>query len=276
MSDTPRNLVEFIERYSSDSECADYLMRKRWPAGFICSKCKTRSYWRLRSRPHVVECACCRTQVSIIVGTFLSVPLLPLSVWFAATFLVTSSNGCSPRDLAAFFGLNEATAWTLAMGVRKAMRAQAHPDLGPKIEIGVFKAQSWKKKMTVLCATPRRAGAITSCRLHPTSIVDANALARFIRTITYNVKDGHEVTDARGNTLAFPGREELAFKSKSAGTIGMLFRRWQELQSSQGLQDLQGCLDEFAFRYNSKRQPRHPFDTLMDHAYTSFALKPHG
>ena len=41
VSDFPRSLIEFQQRFSDEEACARYLFAARWPQGFVCPGCGT-------------------------------------------------------------------------------------------------------------------------------------------------------------------------------------------------------------------------------------------
>jgi hypothetical protein len=45
VEDYPRTLTEFKARFSTGQACRDYLLKLRWPEGFVCSRCGSRSAW---------------------------------------------------------------------------------------------------------------------------------------------------------------------------------------------------------------------------------------
>lgn len=55
ISGFPRTAIEFDERFGSEEACRSYLMKVRWPNGFVCPGCGCERGWKLQSRP-VIEC----------------------------------------------------------------------------------------------------------------------------------------------------------------------------------------------------------------------------
>jgi len=51
----PRSLLEFQQLFASEAQCAAYLRNIRWPAGFVCPKCGSRTGYTLATR-RVTEC----------------------------------------------------------------------------------------------------------------------------------------------------------------------------------------------------------------------------
>jgi hypothetical protein len=69
--------------------CWRYLVQSRWPEGFRCPACGSGEAWTLPRRA-LFECRSCRHQTSVTAGTILHRTRLPLSLWFAAAYLVTT------------------------------------------------------------------------------------------------------------------------------------------------------------------------------------------
>jgi hypothetical protein len=38
MTDFPRSLIEFQQRFGDEAACAQYLVTMRWPDGFVCPR----------------------------------------------------------------------------------------------------------------------------------------------------------------------------------------------------------------------------------------------
>ena len=45
MEDYPRSLAELESRFRTQQACRDYLMKLRWPEGFVCPRCSAQSAW---------------------------------------------------------------------------------------------------------------------------------------------------------------------------------------------------------------------------------------
>jgi len=88
----PTTLAEFQRVFPSDTACAAYLEKLRWPDGFTCQKCGTVGEpYRFPKRSSVVlRCRSCQANVSLTAGTVMQASHMPLSVWFWAAYLVTT------------------------------------------------------------------------------------------------------------------------------------------------------------------------------------------
>src|SRR5438105_4676256 len=63
MTDFPRSLIEFQQRFGDEAACAQYLAAARWPDGFVCPGCGGGKAWRLETQAWTYECASCGREV---------------------------------------------------------------------------------------------------------------------------------------------------------------------------------------------------------------------
>jgi len=100
MTDFPRSLIEFQQRFGDEAACAQYLIATRWPDGFVCPVCGGGKAWRLETKAWTYECAGCGRQTSVTAGTIMHHSKLRLTAWFWAAYLMaTHSNGISALQL---------------------------------------------------------------------------------------------------------------------------------------------------------------------------------
>src|SRR5438067_9627860 len=100
MTDFPRSLIEFQQRFGDEAACAQYLAAARWPDGFVCPGCGGGKAWRLQTKAWTYECTHCARQTSVTAGTIMHHSKLPLTAWFWAAYLMaTHSNGISALQL---------------------------------------------------------------------------------------------------------------------------------------------------------------------------------
>src|SRR5438874_12683500 len=137
MTDFPRSLIEFQQRFGDEAACAQYLAAARWPDGFVCPGCGGGKAWRLETKAWTYECASCGRQTSLTAGTIMHHSKLPLTAWFWAAYLMaTHSNGISPlqlqRQLA--FGSYK-TAWLSCAKLRSSMLPPGRSPLASLVEV---------------------------------------------------------------------------------------------------------------------------------------------
>jgi hypothetical protein len=137
VSDFPRSLIEFQQRFSQEEACAKYLFAARWPQGFVCPGCGTSTAWELQTKPWTWECAGCGRQTSVTAGTIRHHSKLPLTTWFWAAYrMATHSNGISALQLQRQLGLGSyRSAWLLCGKLRASMVAPGRTALAGLVEV---------------------------------------------------------------------------------------------------------------------------------------------
>lgn len=116
-------LPEFLIRYGTESKCRRALFRTRWPRGFRCPKCARRAHSRFdRGGQTYYQCRQCRHQASLVSGTLFEATKLPLTTWFLALYLLTSTKtNLAALELKRHLGVSYRTAWRLKHKVMQAM-----------------------------------------------------------------------------------------------------------------------------------------------------------
>ena len=112
---------EFRAQFGEEAQCAEQLIRQRWPEGFRCPRCagSTRGYIASRK---VHECKLCAYQCSVTAGTIFHKTRTPLTSWFWAIYRMShDKKGISAVQLMKEIGVSYVTAWTMQHKIRKAM-----------------------------------------------------------------------------------------------------------------------------------------------------------
>jgi len=135
MEDYPRTVMELEERFSTEEACRDYLIRLRWPTGFLCPRCQAPGRWTA-TRGRLI-CRACRYQASVTAGTIFQDTRKPLRMWFRAAWHITSQkNGASAMSLQQELGLGSyMTAWTWLHKLRRAMVRPGRDRLRGTVEV---------------------------------------------------------------------------------------------------------------------------------------------
>ena len=278
MEDYPRTVLELGERFSTEEACRDYLVRLRWPDGFVCPRCGNTEGWPA-SRGRVI-CKACRYQASATAGTIFQDTRQPLRVWFQAIWHVTSQkNGASAKSLQQVLGLGSyATAWTWMHKLRRAMVRPGRDRLGGRVEVdetyvgGEQASQGHggrhlgSKALVGIAAEEdgtgigrirmARVGEATKTSLHtfieqavePGSIVHTDGLHAYrgVDLLGYQ----HEVS-----VLQAEGKDAGVRLLPRIHIVASLLKRWL-LGTHQGAvrpKHLDYYLDEFTFRFNRRK-----------------------
>jgi transposase-like protein len=115
------NIIQVYKRFPKHSDCIHHLERVRWPDGPRCPYCKSERVTLLPAelRHH---CNGCNTSFSVTVQTIFHNSKLDLQKWFLAVALILNAKkGLSARQLARDIEVNKNTAWYMGMRIRKAL-----------------------------------------------------------------------------------------------------------------------------------------------------------
>jgi len=294
-----RSLSQFQEAFPDEACCAAFLVRRRWPNGFVCPCCAGRRAAALKSRAYTYECANCGRQTSITAGTAMHRTRLPLTTWFwAAHLMATHSNGMSARQLEDQLGVTYKTAWLLTQKLRRSMVDPDREPLEGVVEVDqaeipfregdAFFEPGSAGKIFVIGAVevidrdinqskPRRRHAkyldTRSGRVRLAMIAD-NSAASIEAFVRANVKRGATlITDGHASYPGLIGyRHDPRILGKMAGHVALpwihrafsLMKRWS-LGTYHGLRrkHVDSYLNEFVFRYNRRFHRHVSFETLL-------------
>jgi transposase-like protein len=282
--DYPRNWNEFLDWFSTEEACLNYLERLRWPGGFECPNCGTAAepYRSSRSR---LMCRSCSHQSTVTAGTIFDKTRTPLRVWLAgAWYLTNQKHGVSALGLQRVLGLGGyETAWTMLHRFRRAMVRPDRERLKGLIEVDetylsisdrdapISKDQrpqrkSHTHKVLVIIAVellqPRGFGRIRLRR------IDNDSTAKVSAFVQANIEPGAQVrTDGsaayrRLRELGYDHRptvmlgSDMPAHASMAGVhrVAALIKRWILGTHHGSVQPahLDAYLDEFVFRFNRR------------------------
>ena len=279
MEDYPGNLIEFENRFRTESECRAYLEKIRWPDGFRCPQCGNQPGWQT-GRSGLWQCASCNHQTTVTARTILAGTRKPLRLWFLAMWLIVSEkNGISAKGLQRQLGFTRyETVWTWLHKLRCAMVRPGRDLLSGRLEVdetyvgGVAKGLRGRgadKKHIVVVAAEKDGNGIGRIRLRRVDNVSRASLLPFIQDVVQpgavihtdgwkaygrlpKVGYTHEITVVNR-------REELASELlPRVHRVTSLLKRWLlgTHQGAVGGKHLDYYLDEFTFRFN-RRTSRH-------------------
>jgi transposase-like protein len=269
MYDYPQNLFEFEELFSSNEACLEYLVRLRWPDGFICPKCGERKMWQMKNGRFL--CAGCRYQQYILQGTIFQDSHIGLKMWFHAMWYICSQkNGVSALGLQRVLGFGSyRTAWLMLHKLRRAMIRPQREKLSGKVEVdetyvGGFRegkrGRGAEGKRIVLVAAECKGRGIGRIRLLCVNQVNSQCLSNAVSQV---IETGSTiVTDDWGGYVDLPKLGYIREIQKINGEIlprchraASLLKRWilGTLQGTIDPEHLQDYLDEFTFRFNRRK-----------------------
>lgn len=116
------SLLELFRDYGTEEQCTQALFHWKWPDGFICPECGSKSFCTLKSRK-VYQCNHCHHQTSLTSGTIFASTKLPLTRWFLSIHLITQSKtGLSALELKRQIGVSYNTAWGMKQKIMQVMK----------------------------------------------------------------------------------------------------------------------------------------------------------
>ena len=295
----PTTLLEFEQWFRSEDACREYLIKLRWPDGFVCPKCGHRQAWR--TRRGLLHCGQCRKDTSVTAGTIFHRSHLPLRIWFRAMWhVVTQKSGISALGLQRVLGLRSyRAAWSCLHRLRKAMVRPNREQLAGKIEVdeivvgGHVKGSGGRmdgNKCWVGVAVEVRGDKIGRLRMAKLPDVRIPQLEAFVLQVA---EPGSTIiTDGRP---AYTGLSRLGFTVIRLSTpygrpkdevnrvfprvhrISALVKRWilGIHQGAVARKYVPAYLDEFVFRFNRRGSPNRGmlFYRLAQQAVSSKPLR---
>jgi transposase-like protein len=283
--DFPRTLAEFQGRFASEEDCRRYLVACRWPDGFRCPRCGEPDAYELAGR-ELLQCQACRHQTSVTAGTVLHRTHVPLRLWFAAAYLVTTPTpGFSAVQLQRQLGLGRyETAWTMLHKLRRAMLRPERDRLSGVVEVdeayvgGVEEGRRGGRqrdgaKPVVVGAVEVRGRGSGRVRLAVVEDLSAASLVPFVEA---SVEPGSVVLtdgwqgyaplrkgyDHRPSTVGDPKNASKLFP-RVHRTFSNLKTWLQGTHHGVSAKHLPSYVDEFVFRFNRRHTPMAAFQSLL-------------
>jgi len=271
----PGTLAELETRFGTEQACRDYLLKLRWPEGFVCQRCRGRSAWT--TNRNLLVCAGCQYQASLTAGTIFQDTRKPLTMWFRAIWWVTAQkNGASALGLQRILGLGSYfTAWTWLHKLRRTMVRPGRDRLHGRVEVdetyiggleeGVRGRQT-ETKALVAVACEEEGRAIGRIRLRRIRDASAASLEAFVAeaiepgsVVHTDGWEGYASLEMKGYThrvtVLKRGQQSAAELLPRVHLVVSLLKRWLvgTHQGAVSLQHLDYYLDEFTFRFNRRK-----------------------
>jgi transposase-like protein len=274
--DYPQTYQQFLEWFADDEACRRYLLRCRWPDGFVCPRCgkETEPWTTARGYLH---CRLCGGEITVTAGTIFEGTRIPLRTWFATIWFVTSQkDGASALGLKRVLGLGSyQTAWAWLHKLRRAMVRPGRDRLCGRIEVdetyvggsktGKRGRGSDGKEIVVIAVEVHSPKGFGRVRMRRVPDVSDSSLVPFVCDVA---EAGSEIlTDGWGgyNRVSKCGYKHDRIVLSDTGDpahvslpgvhrIAALVKRWLQSthQGSVSGKHLDYYLDEYTFRFNRR------------------------
>lgn len=136
MKNTFNNLNDLFTYFKDENFCRQYLAEKRWGNTPACVYCgSTEKIYTIENGKRF-KCKDCQKKFSVTVGTIFEDSKLPLTKWFQAMFLIsTSKKGLSSLQLASQLGITQKSAWHVNHRIREMIKEKETIALNNVVEI---------------------------------------------------------------------------------------------------------------------------------------------
>ncbi len=271
---------DFHGQFPDDAACLAHVFRQRFPSGLTCERCQRADKFTPIAGRRAYSCVC-GFQVYPAAGTVFHKSTTPLKTWFHALYLMTASkNGVAALELQRHIGVTYKCPWRMMHQLRKLM-AETLPAMTGTVEVdetfiggyhpGV-KGRGAKGKTVVVGVVERRGNVAATVVTKPDSATILPLIVNQVAPATKVVTDeygGYANVARAGFTheKVHHGKEEYVRGNVHTNTIEGY---WSQMNRSidgthhhVSRRHLQKYSDEFAFRYNRRRSPRHMFHCLV-------------
>jgi transposase-like protein len=286
--------MEFMREFPDDATCLEWLWQNRCSEDgerAECPKCKTvRKFHKVKDRP-AWDCDSCGYHLHPTAGTIFHKSSTSLHLWFYAMHLMTSTRcGISAKQLERELGVTYKTAWRMANLIRNELMADDEEVLDGPVEadetyiggrrrnvpVGRPGAASHKTPVFGVAQRGRGTGKVVAVvvsdastktlmgqitqRVLPASLVYTDEWqpyqnlpkAGYVHRRIHHASRVYVSGDVHANTIE--GFFALT-KNGIRGVYHSVSRKW-----------LQGYLNEYAWRYNTRTGTRSQFELLLTRA----------
>ena len=290
-----------LEReFPDDATCLDWLWRRNHSDDgehAHCPKCgQQRKFHRVASRPSY-SCDTCGLHIHPTAGTIFHKSSTGLHLWFKAVFLMASTRcGTSAKQIERELGVTYKTAWRMANRIRNTLMAQDDEPLSGKVEVdetyvggkprasdglrgGGRGSARWRDKKEIVMGAVKRQGRVKATTIpHTGTPVMRAQVHKFVMPASTIFTDEHPsyftlgregYTHHRINHSAGIYVQGDVTTNTIEGFFGLLKHGLRGTYHSVSKKWLQSYLDEFAWRYNERRNGAPMFLMLLDRAASS-------
>lgn len=124
-------LRQFLQDFSSERACLEWLSQHRWPNGISCKKCDRITKHHLVESRKSYSCQECGHHVHPTADTIFHKSSTPLTSWFYGVFLMAQTRcGISAKQLERELGVTYKTAWRMFKLIRSRLTEDNDPFTG--------------------------------------------------------------------------------------------------------------------------------------------------
>jgi transposase-like protein len=302
-SESQYSLMEFMKEFPDDATCLDWLWRNRYSEDgehAFCPKCETdRAFKRYETKQQRQSWTCtgCGEHLHPTAGTIFHKSSTSLHLWFYAMYLMTSTRcGISAKQMERELGVTYKTAWRICHLIRHELMEQDELTLSGAVEMdetyvggrprykkgerpkddlgrsrfGPRPASHPTQKTAVLGAVER--GGRVRAIVTPASLSNVHSLVSRVLPSSTVFTDESRLYDRlkrRGYEHKRINHSEKVYVSGDIhtqtieGFWSLTKNGIRGVYHAVSAKHLQGYLNEYAWRYNRRKQERAMFEELL-------------
>lgn len=282
-------LMDFMREFPDDAACLEWLVGFLYPNGIHCETCgRVTKHHKVKTR-RSYSCDACGHHVHPTAGTIYDKTTTPLRLWFYAVYLMSSTRcGISAKQLQRELGVTYKTAWRMFKQIRSMLTEDQEP-LGGKVEVDetYFGASKPGKRgrgaagKTMVVGAVQRGGKV---RAVTAKGVSQHTLVPFVKERV--LSSATVYTDELGGYLPLSknGYQHKRIHHTSKiyvmgdihtntieGFWSLLKRGIDGVYHSVSEKYLQTYLNEYAFRYNHRKDDQPMFRVFMTQVWSEQA-----
>ncbi|MGA7088737.1 MAG: IS1595 family transposase [Candidatus Dormiibacterota bacterium] len=295
-SESSYSLMEFNRLYPDDDACMEFLWRTRYSEDgkhANCPKCEVVrefKHYKTAEKRNAWTCVACGRHLHPTAGTIFHKSATSLHLWFYAMYVMTSTRcGISAKQLERELGVTYKTAWRMFTLIRNQLMVQTNEPMTGQVEMDEMyvggrprlgdvrsfqDAALWAEQKAKVFGMVERGGKVAAYVVPSvqTPTLMAHVKARVLpeaviytdeaRQYQYGIKRAgyqhrrihhaaHVYVQGDIHTQTIEGFWSLV-KRGIGGTHHAVSAKY-----------LQGYLNEYAWRYNHRKDLRSQFDTLL-------------
>jgi hypothetical protein len=274
-----QNLLEFSDRFKTDSDCKEYLSLLKWKDGYNCNKCGHKASQQRKDFSRI--CNICSHIESATANTlFHKVKFGVRKAFFICFEMATSTKSLSASYMGVRYGVTEKTARLFMLKIREAMSSGGNNPMNGNVHVDEFvlggqeqgkigRSYKGKKKKAITAVELTKQGKVK--RMYAMRIEDFSARSLQYMFVNHISRDADITTDNwRGyrpiakafNITQINSNKGLNFKALH--TMIHQIKSWIRTTYSWVSDfNINRYFDEFCFRINRSKNKATIFNNLI-------------
>ena len=132
------NILEFVNTFSTDEICLNYIAEKKWKLGYCCKHCGNEKYVSIKKH-YSRECTKCKYIESATANTMFH----KVKFGIRKAFMIAFEMSCTTKDLSSIqmskrYGIRQTTAWLFMQKVKIVMASSKQYPMQGVVQVDEF------------------------------------------------------------------------------------------------------------------------------------------